>query len=135
MCFAQFQKQMHQKDLQFSNKAIAKWKKKLTISPRADRKDIDRWLKSGHTKSPKIMVTPEGSITGNISAILQSISDHMRGIYHRHDDKDPDDMFSQFQQKYSNAIQESYAKRSIPDLTAQHCLTSVPKNMLTKLQG
>ena len=135
ICFAQFQKQIHQQDLQFSNKAIAKWKKKMAISSRADRKDIHRWLKSGYTKLPKIMTTPEGSITGNVSAILHSISDHMRGIYHRHDDKDPDEMLSQFQQKYSNAIQESYAECSIPDLTAQHFFDQCSKKHVDKASG
>ena len=69
------------------------------------------------------------------STILNSISDHMRGIYNWHGDKDPQAMFEHFRHKCSQAIRDSHAECVVPNLTAKHFFDQCSSKKVSKASG
>ena len=114
--FVAFQEHVQQGDLQQKRAAIAKWKGRLRISSRADRKDVHKWLQGSFAGTPKLMQNEDMTITGSVPEMLDAITRKMESIYHTHEKEDPHEMLAKFEEKYEDFICQCFHRVDMPDL-------------------
>ena len=117
--FRAFSSQIKRQDWEKANVSIKRWKRKLQISNRADRKMIHRWIKGGYSGPPKIMKNGD-TFTGSIPVMLETVSNKMRQIYNFHAGANPQVMLDQFLQKYQGPIQAANCQADVPALKPEH---------------
>ena len=93
---------------------ITKWKQRIKVSARSDRKAVHRWLRDEPLGYPKAFKTSNGfTCDPNEMSMLSS---HMSDIYNFHKDKDVRSMIASFREKYQSSISSLRSSCEIPEL-------------------
>ena len=95
---------------------ITKWKQRMRVSSRSDRRAVHRWLRDEPLGYPKAFKTPTG-FTCDPNKMLSMLTSHMSSIYNFHKDKDVSAMIRDFRQKYHQSIDSLTANCANPDLS------------------
>ena len=76
-------------------------KKKLRISNAADKKLVHRWLKGSFATVLRLMQWSDGSLSGSVSEMLESMSDQMESVYNQHMDWDTPSQIEYFHEQFT----------------------------------
>ena len=71
--FQTFQDWDQKYDQKVKASGLRAWRKKLRISNAADKKLVHRWLKGSFATVPRLMQRSDGSLSGSVSEMLESV--------------------------------------------------------------
>ena len=112
----------------------ARWKRRMRVSTRSDRKAVHRWLRDEPLGFPKAFKTPDG-FTCDPNKMLSMLTTHMSAIYNFHADKDVASMVSEFRNEYQQSIQAIKCHCSLPELSHWDVFRLVQKRPVCKAGG
>ena len=129
-----FARQIRDQDWKSHHAAIRKWKQKLRISSRTDRRAVHRWIKGGFTGAAKLMKHGK-TLTGSVPTMLNVIAERMGAIYNKYQGVDPSEMLDNFLLKYRLGIQDTFRECKLPFLTPHDFFDACQKKPACKASG
>ena len=114
---------------------VRRWKVKLQVSSRNDKKEVHRWLKGYGNGPPKTFKTDDGTLVASPNAMLRMIEDHMQKIYNYHSEVDPYEAFDKFQQKYGHILDHLKRPVDLPRLRHEDLFNLFQKRSPDKASG
>ena len=133
--FQTFQDWDQKYDQKVKASGLRAWRKKLRISNAADKKLVHRWLKGSFATVPRLMQRSDGSLSGSVSEMLESVSDHMESVYNQHMEWDTPSQIEYFREKYRDSISQTFCEASVPSLNEQDFWDLCQSKSPTKASG
>ena len=133
--FEEFQQTVRKQDQTFARNAISRWRKRMRISSSGDKKQVHRWIKNSFVRTPALMENKDGTLTGNISQMLEAVSTHMESIYNHHHEVNPTEMLNVFMQKYGGIVDSLSHNTDVPQLDPQMLFEQCRKKPISKASG